>query len=171
MPPDRQLFLRFDTPEQPSEQRQEAGTPKSPPPSPEPTVHTAELRTRIARQLREGHFEDALHAFEELRASDPAQCLPAEQQLAIGRAYYDRQPWPEAAAAFETYVQSYRSGSASNEVRLLLGIITARELRQYAQAEKHLQEALERATTPDRKQQAAHWLEEVRSLLHGPETT
>ena len=122
-----------------------------------------ELRTRIAAGLHDGNIDQALRDYEQLIAHSPDQCLPAAQQLEIGRAYYAAGRFPQAAATFERYLATYRTGSEADEVRLLLGIICARDLQQYETAEKHLTAARDRLSNPTRRQQAEDWLAEVRA--------
>ena len=119
------------------------------------------LRSRIAARLAENELTDAVALYEQLLAIDPQQCLPADQQMLVGRAYYEQARFIPAAAAFERYLQSYGTGTQANEVRLLLGIIYARDLRQLQPAKAHLTAAMERAVNPSRKEQAARWLERI----------
>lgn len=120
-----------------------------------------ELRAQVADHLRSGALPDAVRAYERLVADDPKQCLPADQQMAIGRTYYATGRFPQAAAAFERFLGTYRHHNEANEVRLLLGIINARDLRQFETAEKYLRDALRVATNPTRRAQAQRWLAEV----------
>lgn len=120
------------------------------------------LRSRISERINQNEMTDALALYEQLLAIDPQQCLSAEQQMRIARTFYEQARFIPAAAAFERYLQFYSAGHDANEVRLLLGIIYARDLRQYESAEKHLTTAYEEAVNPSRKEQAARWLERIR---------
>ncbi len=120
-----------------------------------------ELRTEIADLLRRNEADAALETYERLLAEDPSQCLPAEQQMTIGRTYYAKGRYPQAASAFERFLSVYKSHSDANEVRLLLGIIHARDLKQFETARSYLTEAQTRATSPERRDLAQHWLDEI----------
>ncbi len=124
-----------------------------------------DLRTRIGERLENGEVPAAAKLYEELIAIDPNQCLPARQQVVIARAFYAAGRLPQAAASFERFLRSYRTGLESDEIRLLLGIIYARDLQQYESAEKHLAEALQRFAEGSRREQCAEWLTTVRRTL------
>jgi membrane associated rhomboid family serine protease len=130
-----------------------------------------ELRTKIADHLAQGEVDNAARLYEELIARHPEQCLPADQQIVIGRYYYSLQRQAQAAATFERYLASYPVGTEANEVRLLLGILLGRDLQQYERAEKVLSEALAKSTNPSRRALAEEWLAEVRAHRpRGPQT-
>ena len=65
---------------------------------------------------------------------------------------------PQAAAAYEKFLSAYPGSPESDHVRLLLGIIYARDLQQYEVAEGHLRELLGRLNDDRRRQQCQHWL-------------
>lgn len=121
----------------------------------------SELRAKIADRIEADDMPAAMASYEALISGDADQCLPSQQQLAIGRAYYAGQRYPQAAAAFERYLACYATGTEANEVRLLLGIINARDLKQFETARKYLKSALDRATSPTRREQAQRWLDEL----------
>lgn len=127
-----------------------------------------EMRTHIADRLTGGDTEGAMTLYEELIATDAGQCLSARDQLEIARAFYARQKTPQAAGAFERYLSCYRAGFETDEIRLLLGIIYARDLQQYGAAEKHLSACVDRLKGEDRRHQCRQWLEHVRQLLGRP---
>lgn len=122
------------------------------------------LREHIANCLAEGKTAEALALYEQLLAIDPGQCLSAEQQMRIARLFYEQARFIPAAAAFERFLQCYGAGHESNEVRLLLGIIYARDLRQNDAAVKHLTAARDNATHSSRREQATRWLERLGEL-------
>jgi membrane associated rhomboid family serine protease len=127
----------------------------------------SELRGVIAQHLSRGELDRALTEYDRLVAHDPNQCMSADQQMALGRGYYAASKFPQAAAAFERFLNCYRNHPDANEVRLLLGIINARDLQQFESATKHLTEALDRATSPSRREQAERWLAEIRRIRGG----
>ena len=127
-----------------------------------------ELRTRIGECIDRRDLGAAAALFEQLMAMDPRQCLPERSQLEVARELYATGRFPQAAAAFGRYVDRYPGGSENGEIRLLLGIILARDLRQYEVAEQHLAEAIRRVSAPGRREQAARWLNDVRAALGKP---
>jgi tetratricopeptide (TPR) repeat protein len=131
----------------------------------------AELRAKIARHLASGEPAEAAALHEKLVSLDPDQVLPAAQQLEVARFYYTSGRYPQAAAAFERYLNRYKMNPEAAEVQLLLGIIHARDLQRLEAAERYLEQALNRVTGSARREQAERWLRTVRESLGRPEPT
>jgi len=129
-----------------------------------------DLRRRIGEALDRGDAEAGASLYEELTTVDHSQCLPQRQQLDVARTFYAGGRFPQAAGAFDRFVACYPNGPESQEVRLLLGIIYARDLQQYAVAEKHLESTLEKLGSSDRRAQCLKWLDIVRQALGKPAT-
>jgi hypothetical protein len=126
------------------------------------------LRIRITDCLGRGDVGAAATLYEQLVGIDPSQCLSARHQIAVAREFYSTGRPPQAAAAFERYLNSYSTDAEANEVRLLLGIIYARDLHQYEAAQRHLTAAGDKLTDHDRRAQCTRWLNEVRTALGKP---
>ncbi len=129
-----------------------------------------DLRSRIAELLDGGKVAEAAGVYEELRQIDPSQCLPANYQLLIARHFYETGRHPQAADAFERYLANYREGVETDEIRLLLGIIYARDLKQYQAAEKHLSRCSEKLKSGSRREQCMEWLDLARRATGRPAT-
>lgn len=127
-----------------------------------------ELRAAVSADIQRGDLDAATSSYDRLVAVDPEQCMPADQQMALARQYYATGRFPQAAAAFERFLACYRNNPDAPEVALLLGIIHARELKQYEPAQRHLSNALAKATNPARKALAQRWLDEIRALPGAP---
>ena len=104
----------------------------------------------------------------DVHAEQPVRVLVVQHQIAVAREFYSTGRPPQAAAAFERYLKPYSTDPEANEVRLLLGIIYARDLHQYEAAERHLTAASEKLTDQDRRAQCTRWLAEVRTALGRP---
>lgn len=126
------------------------------------------LRARISECLGRGDVGAAATLHEQLIGVDAAQTLSAAQQISVAREYYGTGRSPQAAAAFERYLQSYGREADADEIRLLLGIIYARDLQQFQRAEGFLAQALPRLNDTTRHQQCSQWLAQVRQALGGP---
>jgi len=124
-----------------------------------------DLRQRIGEHLDAGQTGPAATLCEQLVELDPTQCLSARHQMMVAREFYATGRFPQTAAAFERYLSMYGGMSEADEVRLLLGIIYARDLKQYERAEQHLAETCRRLRDPSRRQQALQWLTQVRAAL------
>lgn len=128
----------------------------------------SDKRGQVAEALDANDLPRAMAKFEELLVVDPAQCLPERHQLAIGRAYYSGGQFIPAAAAFDRYVSTYTRSPECSNIRLLLGIIYARDLQQYEAAETHLAQTLELLHDEGRRDQCTEWLRQVRTALSRP---
>ena len=127
----------------------------------------AELRSRISEAVVRRDLENATANHEELISIDPGQCLSEIQQLDIAREYYRTNRSAQAAAAFERFAASYPHSRETANIQLLLGIIYARDLRQYEVADKHLTRSLEALHDEGRRAQCLQWLRDVRAALGG----
>ena len=123
------------------------------------------LRSAIAGHLAQGDTEAAIDAYQQLVQLDPNQCLSERDQIGMARLLYTDGRFPQAAAAFERFLQQYGHSSEAHEVRMLLGIVYARDLRQYEAAEKQLTAARPGLRDPNRQAQCDEWLAEVRTAL------
>ncbi len=128
----------------------------------------ANLRSRISEVLERRDAPAAVELYEQLIAVDPAQCLSERHQLDIARECYRTERFSQAAVAFERYVEVYPHSTEVGNVRLLLGIIYARDLRQYEAADKHLTGSMETLRDHARRDQCFQWLTNVRVALGRP---
>ncbi len=135
------------------------------PTAPAPVDHVTDLRVRISRALADRDRVTAAELYQELLAIDPAQVLARDQQLEVAYQLYAMTRMPQAAAAYERYVQTYPTAADADQVRLLLGILFARDLGQYERARQYLSEALGRLTDAKRRQQCQEWLDATQKAL------
>ena len=70
--------------------------------------------------------------------------------------------------AYERFLKHYPAAPEAEHVRLLLGIIDARDLQHYEAAEQYLRTSLEKLTDTRRREQCAHWLTVVLAALGRP---
>ncbi len=128
----------------------------------------AALRDDIAEAVTARDLTAAADAYEKLMAVDPKQCLSERQQLEIAQEFYRNARFAPAVATFRRYLESYPNTREANDVRLLVGIIYARDLRQYEQADECLTQTMEKLHDDDRRAQCRKWLAEVRGALGRP---
>lgn len=131
----------------------------------------SERRVKINHAIERGQRDEATQLYEQLCEIDPRQVLGRVQQLEIANHYYSRERFPQAAAAYEKFLSNYPSAQEIPAIKLLLGIIYARDLHQFEVAEAHLRESLERITDERRREQALHWLRVANDALRGPATS
>jgi membrane associated rhomboid family serine protease/CRISPR/Cas system CSM-associated protein Csm2 small subunit len=128
----------------------------------------AELRTQIADALDRRNLSEAAALYEKLIAIDEQQCLSERHQLEIAREFYREERFSRAAAAFHRFLDCYPSAVEAGNVRLLLGIIYARDLREYEAADQFLSESIEKLSDQSRRDQCVQWLSHVRNILGRP---
>lgn len=128
----------------------------------------AELRGRIAEELGKRALASAIEQYERLQALSPRQCLPETQQLEIAREYFGTGRFAPAAAAFERFVECYPDANEAPNVKLLVGIIYARDLRQYEVADRLLTQSMATLRDEERRAQCLEWLRNVRVALGRP---
>jgi len=128
----------------------------------------AEFRTKIAAELEKSDPAAAAALYLQLLQKNPNQCLSEAHQLEVGREFYRSGRFTEAAAGFDRFLQSYPSSVEAPNVRLLLGIIYARELRHYEDADKQLTLSLRSLRDAVRRDQCFQWLKDVRAALGKP---
>jgi len=126
------------------------------------------LRSRIAEALVRQDRDSAAELYERLIDMDPAHVLPRPQQLDVANQLYTLHRIPQAAAAYERYLRHYSGSAEADHVRLLLGIIYARDLEQHEVAEGHLLAVLGRLNDDKRRQQCLHWLQVASVALGRP---
>lgn len=128
----------------------------------------AALRGRIGDAFARGDIREAATLYEDLVEKSPGLCMSERQQLGIAREFYARQRYPQAAAAFDRYVTCYPQSSEASNVRLLLGIILARDLRDYERADRLLTTSMNVLRDDRRRSQCLQWLRDVRAALGRP---
>ena len=128
----------------------------------------AQARTEINEALERGDRETATASYEKLLELDPRCVLGRNQQMDIAHQFYTSGRFPQAVAAYEKFLSTYPSAAEANHVKLLLGIIYARDLHQYEVAEQHLRESLDRVTDDRRREQCLHWLKVANDALNKP---
>ncbi len=127
-----------------------------------------DLRTELSTLIEQGKTDEALVVYEKLVGMDTEQCLPADQQLAIARGFFESSRLGQAAQAFEKFLTRYTHHSDANEVRLLLGIINVRDLKQTETGVTYLEQAVQRATSDARRALAQQWLDHARQAPGQP---
>ncbi len=128
----------------------------------------AEFRGLIGRRIDLGETSEAIGLYEQLQALSPRQALAETHQLEIAREYYRTGRFASAAEAFERFVECYPDATETPNVRLLLGIICARDLQRFEVADRLLTQSMTTLRDDDRREQCLLWLRNVRSALGRP---
>jgi tetratricopeptide (TPR) repeat protein len=88
--------------------------------------------------------------------------------LEIARELYSAGRFKSATTAFERLLACYPASSEVGNVRLLLGIIFARDLHEYETADRYLTESMRVLRDQGRREQCVEWLANVRAALGRP---
>lgn len=128
----------------------------------------SDLRMTISNFLDNADLTSAIEHYEKLMDKDPRQCLSEKNQIVVAREFYRIGKFPQAAAAFDRFVECYPRSTDTMDIRLLLGIIYARDLHQFEVADKHLTESMESLRDEKRRNQCFEWLKNVREALGRP---
>lgn len=128
----------------------------------------SDARTKINDALELGDIAAGIKQFEQLITKDPRQCLSEKNQMIIAREFYRTGRFPQAAAAFDRFVECYPHSNDATDIKLLLGIIYARDLHQFEVADKHLTESMGSLRDEKRRNQCFEWLTNVREALGRP---
>lgn len=128
----------------------------------------ADLRAKIGDLLDARNLAQAASVYEQLLQLAPAQCLPERQQLEVARHFYAGQQFRQAATSFERFIDCYPGSWDAPNVRLLLGIIYARDLREFEAADRHLSGSIGQLRDQARRDQCLEWLTSVRLALGRP---
>ena len=102
-----------------------------------------------------------------LSVAIPVSCLAAII-VVFGISFIPGPRERELEEAFERYLESYPRAGDVSDVRLLVGIIYARDLRQYEVADEHLTKSMEILHDEKRRAQSLQWLADVRAALGRP---
>ncbi len=86
------------------------------------------LRTEISRLAAAHDLPAAARLYRQLLAEAPDAVLAEDRQLDLASQLYAEQDHATAAAAYELLLTHYPSASGTGEVRLILGLIYARQL-------------------------------------------
>jgi membrane associated rhomboid family serine protease len=128
------------------------------------------LRAEIADLLSKADYTAAADRYETLVSKAPDQCLSRKHMLLVANQMMAIQRYPQAASAYEKFLKAYPGDSDVVQVKLLLGIIYAKYLKQHQAAQRYLSECLLRLTDPQQEQQAREWLAATATALgQGPE--
>lgn len=136
------------------------------PAEPEMPSEVAALREEISEALNGSDYKLAVELWEKLVSRYPDQCLPRRQMQDVANQLVTMNRFPQAASAYERYLKNYPQAPDRDQVRLLLGIIYARNLQQYESAAAHLRESLTYLTQPQQRDAATQWLNAVSAALN-----
>jgi len=107
----------------------------------QPPARELQLRQQIAQDHRRGDFAAAAGGYLTLVQVADDAVLPLTQQLDVANYLMSTEQYPAAADAYQRLLRHYGNYEYVGDIRLMLGLIYSRYLRQYEQAEAYLAQA------------------------------
>jgi hypothetical protein len=129
-----------------------------------------DLRTEIAEAHARHDIAAAAEKYLRLRQLDGEQVLPRQQQFDVANHLAGDRRFPEAADAYEAFLRAYPKFEQVEQVELMLGLIYARYLSQFAPARDHLRKAVARLHNAQQLEMANEELARIEPLLNAPAT-
>lgn len=126
-----------------------------------------QLRDDILNRIVERDMEEAAALYRRLVALSPDEVLPRPQQMDIANYLAQTQRHAEAVDAYEAFLSAYPASADAPQIRLLLGLICKRHLRDYVRAIEHLQVAVDSLGVESQRALAAEELAEAQTHLAG----
>ena len=105
--------------------------------------------------------------YTELKQIDPQQVLARQTQLDVANYFFDQQAYPQAAEAYELFLQHYPKYEQPEQIELVLGLIYSRYLAQYARAKDYLNRAMLKLHGERELVLAREELAQIEPLLRG----
>ena len=100
------------------------------------------LRQQILDSLAAHNMDRSVQLYSRLRQADPSQVLPTQAQLDLANQLMAQADYPQAAEAYELFLQTYPTYQQASQVQLMLGLVYTRYLSQPDKARELLTKAL-----------------------------
>ena len=127
-----------------------------------------QLREDTLDRMAEHDLHEAAHLYGRLRGLDADVVLPRAQQLELANHFAQEGDHGRAVDAYEAFLTAYPTSSDSFQVRLLVGLISRRYLRDYERAARHLRAALAGISNAAQRELAQRELSAAQQHLSGP---
>ena len=111
----------------------------------------ARLRDQISQSMYANELGRAVENYLELVKLDRGQVLPLQQQLDVANKLMQTGRHAEAAAAYEAFIDHYKTYQMLEQIELMLGLTYSRYLDRKDLAKNHLTAALAKLTDPGQK--------------------
>jgi len=118
----------------------------------------ADLRAEITSLIGRRNIGEAAAKYLQLLTLDPEQVLPRQYQLDVANQLMAEGKWAASAHAYEVFLAQYPTYEYVEQVRLMLGILYARYLKEPQKARHQLTTAREGLTDPGQVRMCAEEL-------------
>lgn len=129
---------------------------------------TEQCREDILDRISEHDLEEAARLYDRLVEVDAECVLPRTQQLELGNYLAQSRRHEAAARVYEDFLSAYPAASDAAQVRLYVGLICRRYIRDAVRAEAHLRAALAGLSLESQRQLAQQELDAARADISGP---
>lgn len=123
----------------------------------------ADLRAEITGLIGRRNLAEAAAKYLRLMEKDPEQVLPRQYQLDVANQLMAEGKWAASAHAYEAFLAQYPTYEHIEQVRLMLGILYARYLKEPEKALIQLTAAKEKLTDPGQIRLCAEELAKLQS--------
>lgn len=143
--------------------------PAGPPPLPDPALlRIGEVRAEIAEAIAHDNLPLAARTYLDLLTLDPRQVLSRAGQLDIANQLAHQNLYPQAAHAYERFLEVYPTYDQIEQVQLMLGLIYSRYLPNHPRAIELLLKSSERLRNDGDKTFALEEIAHLRSQMPRP---
>lgn len=125
------------------------------------------LRDETIDAIETRQYGRAAERYGRLRRLDPEHVLPRSHQLEIANYLAQQARYADAVEAYEAFLEAYPSAADAPRVRLLVGLLCHRHLRQHARAVEHLRAAVAGLAVGSQRELAAQELAAAQACLSG----
>lgn len=126
------------------------------------------LKGEILDRIADRDLPEAARLYLKLAELSERPLLSRQAQLDIANQLAAMRQHRPAAAAYELFLSAYPTTADADQVRLLLGLIYNRHLRQYEEAIKHLRRAMAGLGQESQRQLAESELNVAAAHVYGP---
>jgi membrane associated rhomboid family serine protease len=127
-----------------------------------------QCREDILDRISEHDMAEAARLYEGLIETDAECVLPRSQQLELGNFLAQSRRHETAARVYEDFLSAYPNASDAAQVRLYVGLICRRYIRDAVRAEAHLRAALAGLSLESQRQMAQQELDAALADISGP---
>ncbi len=118
---------------------------------PEKAARVEELRKNICDRIYGGNLAMAAEVYTELLEVDDSAFMPRQHQLDISNKLMQTGAYPQAARAYELFLEKYGNYPFIEQIELMLGLIYARYLSKPERGKELLLRAQKKLTDPGQK--------------------
>ncbi|MDG2291798.1 MAG: rhomboid family intramembrane serine protease [Phycisphaerales bacterium] len=122
-----------------------------------------DLRTELNQRIRDEDWAGAATGWTALGTADDDVCLPEAAQLELANRLFATEHRLEASTAYERYLKLYSNSPKISEVKLMLGLLYARDLQRPGEAVALLESAQADLTDEGQRTLARTLLAELES--------